>query len=304
VTAAATNNIGVVGYEQTQPYAESTHGRCEMKKVSAILCLLEVLLLIGCAARRPENLITAAEKRGQSISNEWVVHTLPEMDAVSVANVTYKEGQTMDVYYPPDFSFRSKLPAVVFANSDNTNEPMFRNRGHYISWGQLAAASGLIAVIYDAEAQHALDDIDDLMGYMQEKGGALGIDRKRIGLWSCGSDAWVAQSILMDTSREYQRNLRCAVFYYAGLDTDEAVVKEWRRDVPQLVVMIGGGSPLANIGYWTEQYVAKADEMGVPVELVEYDEAGWQFDTYLDTDRTREIIQQTLDFMTAHLLGK
>ena len=133
-----------------------------MKKVLTILCPFILILLIGCAARPPENLITAADRRQQAFDSDWVVYTLPEMDRVSVANITYKEGLTMDVYYPPDFSFRSRLPAVVFVNSGIRHfGGDFRDQGQQISWGQLTAASGLIAItgVYDLLKGIAEDDM-------------------------------------------------------------------------------------------------------------------------------------------------
>lgn len=270
-----------------------------MKKVLMLLCALMALVLIGCAARRPENLITAADKREQSFDSRWVVYTLPQMDRVSVANVTYKEGLTMDVYYPPDFDFRSKLPAVVFVNGGAI--PKYRDWGQCISWGQLTAASGLIAITYDTRRESTLNDIDDLMNYIRKNGGALGIDSERIGLWSCADYVWVAQTALVDTSREYQRNLRCAVFYYGGLDPGESFVKECLRDVPQLVVKAGLDAP-DEVNRWIDQYVVKARQMNIPLEFVDYEDAGPWFDFAMDTDRSREIIKQTLDFMTTHLL--
>ena len=259
-----------------------------MKKVLTILGPFIVMLLIGCAARPPENLMTAADRREQSFDSIWVVYTLPDMDRVSVANVTYKEGLTMDVYYPPDFDFRSKLPAVVFVNGGSVVYGVptdFRDVGQFISWGQLTAASGLIAITHDNEVQDALNNFDDLMNYIHKKGGSFGIDSKRIGLWSRYPHASVAQSALMDTSQEYQRNLRCAVFYYSGLDIGEPTVKEWRRDVPQLVVK--GGLDLAQRNSWIDQYIAKAREMKVPVELVVHEEGAFRFDALMDTDRSR-----------------
>jgi len=273
-----------------------------MRRVFVILCPFIVVLLIGCAAPPPENLMTAADKREQAHHATWVVYTLPEMNRVSVASVTYKETLTMDVYYPPDFDFRSRLPAVVFVNAGITpHGPELKDSGQGISWGQLTAASGLIGVTYDSrDGGNAPDNLHDLMKYIRENGGSLRIDSKRIGLWSCWEHVWVAQSVLMDTSQEYQRDLRCAVFYYGGLDTGEPTVKEWRRDVPQFVVKAGQCPPWINT--WLDEYVVKAREMGIPLEFVEYEEAGPFFDYAMDTDRSREIIKQTLDFMATHLL--
>ena len=61
----------------------------------------------------------------------------------------------IDVYYPPNFDFKSKIPAVVFIFG-YTNEGQLKSAKHqlrtwspYTSWCKLVAASGMAAVVYE-----------------------------------------------------------------------------------------------------------------------------------------------------------
>src|SRR4051812_17712520 len=81
---------------------------------------------------------------------------------------------TMDVYYPPDATIASRLPAVVFVAGYNDvgYEKMlgcrFKDMAMSISWGQLAAASGMIAIAYTNREPAA--DLDALLDYIRHNG--------------------------------------------------------------------------------------------------------------------------------------
>src|SRR5713226_4781366 len=90
------------------------------------------------------------------ISKKRVLYTMPGVDAVSVRRdveyqVTDAGALTMDLYYPPDSKSGARTPAVIFVTgfSDVGARKMLgctqKEMGSYISWGQLAAASGLVA---------------------------------------------------------------------------------------------------------------------------------------------------------------
>jgi hypothetical protein len=91
------------------------------------------------------------------ISRKRVVYTIDGMDAVTIRrDLPYAESDagplTMDVYYPPAMHSRQRLPLVLIVTgfSDCGAEMMmgckFKEMGAYISWAQLIAASGCIAI--------------------------------------------------------------------------------------------------------------------------------------------------------------
>lgn len=93
------------------------------------------------------------------ISKKRVVYTLPGVDAVTVRrdeeySRTDAGALTMDLYYPPDSKRGSRTPAVIFVTGFNDAGAQrmlgcrMKEMGSYISWGQLAAASGLVGIAY------------------------------------------------------------------------------------------------------------------------------------------------------------
>src|SRR4029453_14614763 len=103
------------------------------------------------------------------ISRKRVVYPNAGADAVIVhRDVEYRavaDGRlTMDIYYPPQVKDGGRFGAVVFVTGfpDRGAEKFlgckFKEMGSYISWAQLVAASGMVAVTYtnaDVEADAA-----------------------------------------------------------------------------------------------------------------------------------------------------
>src|SRR6516164_6956688 len=88
----------------------------------------------------------------EHISKKRVVYRIPGMDSVTVKR---DQGPlTMDVYYPPGPTLKSKLPAVIFVSGypDPGFQAMIgcklKEMGSYVSWGELTAASGMIGITY------------------------------------------------------------------------------------------------------------------------------------------------------------
>ena len=153
------------------------------------------------------------------------------MDQVTLANVEYKDGLTMDVYYPPDFDFTQNLPVVIFVNGfvdDEIRQEIgckLKDAGIHISWAQLVAASGMVAM-------------------------------------------WDLRERLPP-------------------DTAFFIVKGGRDDT--------GLNPSI------DRFVEKAREANISVEFVDYEDGIHGFDIWQDTDESREIVKQTVEFMKTHL---
>src|SRR5262249_849692 len=148
------------------------------------------------------------------IATRPVVYQIPGMDAVSVRReVEFGAGNagplTMDVYYPPESMNSARLPAVVFVSGypDQGVQAVIGCRSKemecYISWGRLAAASGLVAITYTS--LEPVVDLQTLFRYLRDDAAALGIDESRIGLWACSGNVPMALSLLM---REDAKNLK------------------------------------------------------------------------------------------------
>ena len=261
-----------------------------------------------------------------SVAEKRIVYKIPKMDEVEVQrNVRYHTindtALTMDIYYPPGVKPGSQLPTVifVFGYADSTMSKMsgykLKDFVPYICWGQLTAASGLVAVTY--ETQQPETDIDELLRYIRQNAASLRIDENRIGIWSCSGNVPTALSVLMDESRNY---LKCAVLYYGYMldwNGSSKVAKaadkfgfvypkmrksfdNLRRDIPLFIVR-AGLDEVPNLNETIDRFLDEALSRNIPIVFHNYFNGHHGFDIVDDNDSSREIIKQTIGFMRTHL---
>src|SRR5579863_1306410 len=127
-----------------------------------------------------------------------VVYEIPGMERTRrVENFVYKTVDgvdlMLDVYYPVDLRDGEQRPAMLFVHGLGPDELVrhIKDSGQYVSWGQLIAASGLIAVTFNHRSpdEHislndVAGDVDELVEYVREHAGELQIDKERLAIWS------------------------------------------------------------------------------------------------------------------------
>lgn len=258
-----------------------------------------------------------------------LVYDLPEMYQVNVKTVQYQpisrppEMLDMNVYYPPDWQPGSRLPAVIFAN-DFPLSSEFGKCGADCdqSWGRLVAANGLIAVTY--ATQH-VSDIEAVVEHIRANTADLGIDGDHLGIMGASANAHLAGSFAYQENRGY---IRFAVFYYSSplmpdnFRRDELNsilkrfgvygaelpdVKQLRSDLRVLIVRAGQDSSLNR--EQIDHFVQLANEAGVPLTLIKFDEGSHLFDgNDVSSGQVKvkaiEIIKQTLEFMKTYASGQ
>jgi len=267
------------------------------------------------------------ETQRHEITKKRVVYQLPGMDAVTIRrDVEYRSTDagalTMDLYYPPDSKSAARRPAVVFVGG--YPDPGFqkilgckmKEMESYISWGQLVAASGLVAVTYSTGMQPATD-IQALLQYVRGNAAVLGIDENRIGLWSSSGNVPNALSVLMGEDRDY---LKCAVLCYGCmLDLDGSTsmaeaAKQWGfaypcagktvNDLPQdipLFIARSGQDEMPHLNETMDRFLSKALTCNLPITFVNHPSAPHAFDVTHDSETSREIIRQILAFIQFYL---
>src|ERR1700690_3894683 len=121
---------------------------------------------------------------------ERVVYSIPGMDKVGVReDLVYRtlEDQELklDVYYPTNYRPGEKLPAAILVHGEWPPHIIRHSKdlGVYITWGQLLAASGVIAVNFNHRAidrltrvRDAASDVANLIGYVRYNADDLDID--------------------------------------------------------------------------------------------------------------------------------
>src|ERR1051326_4376 len=143
--------------------------------------------------RRRENAMVDLEE----MKKKRVVFEIPGMDQVRLLeNRIYKEAPDgallLDVYYPPEVRAGEQRPAVLLVHGLGPVELVkdIKNSGQYVSWGQLMAASGFIAVTFNHRSPNAqtsfLDvagDVDDLVRSVRDHAEEFSIDKERLAIW-------------------------------------------------------------------------------------------------------------------------
>jgi acetyl esterase/lipase len=257
-----------------------------------------------------------------------VVYALPRMEAAAVQkNVVYKEAGEppaplhMDVYAPAGLDKSERRPAVIFVHGGPVPAPGIKEWALYVSYGQLAAASGLVGVTFHHRffspelAPEADKDVADLVAYVRKNAADLGVDKDRVAIWAfSGGGPFLARWIA-----EPPPYLRALVSYYAVLDVREpmgggpdklsrdvrvklspvAQLAESPRPVPLLIARAGQDDPRLNAT--VDAFVAEALKQNAPFEVLNHPDGRHGFDILDDDARSKEILARTFAFLKANL---
>lgn len=260
------------------------------------------------------------------LDQKRIVYQIPEMEnVVCHEGVIYYSVDSMDleadIYTPPGLSRGSKLPVVILTN--NFPDVVWKRRSGVvhkdwqmiISWAELIAASGMVAVTY--QTKYSPSESKILLSYLSKNAAQFNIDINRIAVFGCSGNALAAQSIM-----HYENyNIRCAVLYYGLLLTpDQKYFEEINSaqesigfylsdleqsddipsDIPILVTRAGKDqNPIINMSI--DHFLSEAVKSNAKITFINYSEGQHDFDVLDDTENSRIIIRQTVDFLTTHL---
>ena len=183
-----------------------------------------------------------------------------------------------------------RLPVVVFMNGGGY--PSCTEWPVYTSWARATAAYGLAAVTFNSRSSEVEADIEQLMRTLREREDELAIDAANMAWWACGANVHKVLPLAMVPSR---KSLRSLVLFYG-------MAPEWpepREDVALLVVKAGRD--------WDDQnelidaFVLDALRLNRDLTLMVHPTAKAGFDIADDSDRTRNILRQTLEFLQVQL---
>jgi len=288
-----------------------------------------VLLICLLAFFMPFNFKTSAQQNTQSKPREKgaVVLELPGMDNIIVKkDIPYQSvtgtSLNMDIYYPPNFDFKSKIPAIiiVLGYTDMAGQKLlgskFKNYITFISWCKIIAASGMAAIIY--ETVNPGQDILALSNYLKSNESKLGIDNSKIGAFTLSAHSpTTINEVLTGPSNIF----KCAVVYYGFFLTNDFInlpqidtisqgmgfstprlpdPASWKKDVPIMIVRAGKDN-VPYINQSLADFYEKAISQNLPIILVNYPNGTHGFDTSIDNDLTRQIIKNTLEFWKFNL---
>jgi hypothetical protein len=275
------------------------------------------------------------EAQRLAIAAKRVIYELPgAVDVVTTKDLPYGTSAdgplSMDVYHPPARGAGARpaagpatLPAVVIVAGypDRGFQTMlgcrFKEMGSSVSWAQLIAASGLVAITYANRDPAA--DLVALLELLRRDAGELGIDATRMGLWASSGNVPLALSALMDPAHGA---FRCAALCYGltlDLDGSTAVAEAARAygfanpaagrsidDLPTGVPTFlarAGQDQFAGLNAAMDGFVAHALRRNLPITVINHPSGPHAFDLFDDSETSREIVRQVLRFLQLNLLG-
>jgi acetyl esterase/lipase len=239
------------------------------------------------------------------------------------------ESLCADLYLPPDEADGRPLPAIVFISGDAPPAMMkdLKESGQYVSWGQLAAAAGFAAVTFDhrsterfTKLREAERDVRDLLDHVAENAGTLGIDPHRVGIWICSGGPPFGLKAVFAAERT---RIRAIAVYYGLLNLEHlledvdppemgSLLREYSpvlylmrdpRPWPPMLVA-RAGQDHAHLNASVDLFVSQALARNAEIELHNHAQGRHAFDILDADDRSREIVQRTLDFFAVHVMER
>ena len=249
--------------------------------------------------------------------NETVVHSGVEFDRSAAKPLA------LDAYLPRGLRKGDQRPAIVFISGGER----VRHWRWFVTWGQLAAAHGMVGIVPDKRYPRGFDgtragseDTEKLLAFLQTHGDTLGVDPRRICLWTFSAGGRLT-AVGLQPNRPA---VRCLVSFYGVLDSSSEISttsNEADREVllkryspvqaMEFLVASGGKAPPVFIGRagkdsafinnGIDRFASAALRLNVPITIVNYAEGEHGFDGFNDTPQSRAIIAAALRFVQEHI---
>jgi acetyl esterase/lipase len=241
-------------------------------------------------------------------------------NAVGRRRVVYKRDAgsdlVMDVYAPAAQPSAPGSPALFFVHGGPIPREMLAPTewGVFRSYGELAALSGLVAVVFNHRLHAPTDyptaesDMRAAIDYARDHADDLGIDAGRIGVWAFSGGG----PLLAWCLRERPAFVRCLLAFYAILDVrlllpPDADAERVARalafspaahlggaTLPIFVARAGRDSAVINTSI--DGFVREALAANVSIDLANHSGGQHGFDVLDDDERSREIIGRAFAF--------
>lgn len=267
-------------------------------------------------------------------------YELPGMrNAVVRRDMTYRtvidngvsRALTMDVYRPPG-SATGRRPALIFVHGGLVARqpgPLPTTWPTYRSWGRLAAASGLVGVVFnhrmttDENIAEAASDVTAAVEYVRANAATLGVDTNRlcVAVYSAGGPL---ASVFM---RDRAPGIRCLVLFYPYLDLEhmrsqspfrpahpathvDSLVPRYSpahlltvapAALPPIFLAMAGADAIPRLNESIERFMQAAVASRIEIDFALHRTGSHGFDQRDHDARTREILERAVVFVTRHL---
>jgi acetyl esterase/lipase len=238
---------------------------------------------------------------------------------------------TMDIYRPPGAA-TDRRPALIFVHGGLVARqagPAPTTWPTYRSWGRLAAAAGLVGVVFnhrmttDENIAIAASDVVAAVDYVRANSTTLGIDPNRlcVAVYSAGGPL---ASVFM---QEGTPRVRCLVLFYPYLDLEhmrsqspfrrahpaahvDSLVPRYSPahliavapgSQPPIFVAMAGADAIPRLNESIERFMRAAVANRVEIDFALHRRGVHGFDQRNHDARTREILERVLAFVTRHV---
>jgi acetyl esterase/lipase len=278
-------------------------------------------------------ILGAAQAQNRDPAKTPVVYVVPGMSGVVVrSGVVFDNSSAaplaLDAYLPRGMRKGERRAAIVFVSGAER----VRHWRWYITWGQLAAAHGMIGIVPDKRYPRGLDgtragteDTEKLLAFLRAQGDAFGVDPQRICLWTFSAGGRLTALGLQPEppTGTARPAVRCLVSFYGVLDMSaelsnisneserrqlltrysavqalESLVASGGKSPPLFLARAGKDSAFINNGI--DRFAAAALRLNVPITLINYADGDHGFDGVNDTPQSRAIIANALRFVQDH----
>lgn len=306
-----------------------------MKKLNFLQFVLIIfaLILLPCCTGGVEKSSELDDSSQESNINQElelpqkrIVYQIPEMeDIVCHKDIVYLSTQGLDlkadIYLPPEDQDNEFYPLVILVNDYPDSRINYywgrdqKDMELFVSWGELIAASGIAAVTYQTEFSHS--ETDSLISFLNKNAKKYKIDMNRICVFGASANTLAAQSLMENA--DYP--IKCAIYYYgilltpdqkffAKIDTVANSVRFYWSDLRPItsiplnipILVTQAGKDIHQIvTETTDHFVSEAIKSKVPLTYIYYPEGQHDFDILDNTQTSKLIIRQTIDFLKTHL---
>lgn len=221
----------------------------------------------------------------------------------------------MDVYAPADAA-RHALPAVIMVHGDGPPDWLkdIKDWGQYVSWGELLAASGLVAITFNHRSTEgwtriteAASDVDDLVALLRARASRWSIDADRLAIWVASAGGFLGARVAL-ANRPAVRSL--AIYYglmvparVGSVDLERfSPAEQLDKDGPPIFIA-RAGLDRPKLNETLDHFTDAATKAGLDVELHNHAAGRHAFDVLDPGPRSSEIIVRSVEFLKSRLLA-
>jgi hypothetical protein len=235
--------------------------------------------------------ILGIDRRKLVKSNDWLVYKMDTTDLVKIFTVNYiikkAKKRRAEFYYPPEFDFKQKTPAIVLFTVKKY--PM--DRASYVSWAQMLAANGFIAITYEAPDYE--NDFKYLLNYIYQNEFYLSINLNKIGVIAfCGA---LNRYFSMNFMEIEKYNISYGIFFSGTIPSPH----KYKYSYPLLIVNSGKDYKVCSQSF--KRFKIEADKLGLNYKMIDFPKGIHRFDAFQPTEGSKKTIKLMIKEMRNYL---